>query len=158
VPTTDVLRRFCPFKGDPGPRKPDVYVDVMQSVASALQDTSACLTFDAKIIEQGPTAETGDVDILAFEDGPSLEERQHALEKGLRLLRSTIETLQQLDNSSDITSLPSDHKEELKISIVQLLPELSENAQKIRDIKAKKEYAKNTPYNRLLPLLPTIVR
>jgi hypothetical protein len=58
-----------------------MYIDVIQSVALTLQDTSAYLTFDDKKIKQGLSADTGDVDILAFEDSPSLEERQQSLRK-----------------------------------------------------------------------------
>ena len=48
IPFLDVLRNYTPYGTDTKPREPGIYIDVMESVSSALEGTSACLTFDGK--------------------------------------------------------------------------------------------------------------
>jgi hypothetical protein len=47
----------------------------MEVVSKALEQTSACLTFDGKKIKQGLTETTGDIDLLGFEEGISMRVR-----------------------------------------------------------------------------------
>ena len=64
VLSMEILREFWPY-GDANskPRKPGIYIDIMEKAAEVLHDTSVCLTFDGKKIKQGLTADSGDVDI-----------------------------------------------------------------------------------------------
>jgi hypothetical protein len=40
----------------------------MEVASKALEQTSVCLTFDGKKINQGLTENTGDIDLLGFEE------------------------------------------------------------------------------------------
>ena len=78
VPDIKVLRNFKPY-GDNSPqntRHPGIFLDLLEEVAKALPSTSVCLSFDGKKLKQGLTESNGDINLLGFEEGESLFERQ----------------------------------------------------------------------------------
>ena len=143
IPSLDVLRNYTPYGTDTKPRDPGIYTDVMESVSSALEGTSACLTFDGKKLKQGLTENYGDVDILGFEDGPSLSQRKTNVNNEIEYLSSQIGVLKLEDGSIEIGNLSSETKALMKHTLLHSLVYLSENAQNVRKIRKQKEYAKN---------------
>ena len=101
VPSVKILREFCPF-GDANskPRKPCVYIDIMEKTAELLHDTSVCLTFDGEKIKQGLTTDSGDVDFLRFEEGLSLKDRQKDLTETLKEIQTLLVEIS--DQSEDV--------------------------------------------------------
>jgi hypothetical protein len=113
----------------------------MNAVAEGTDDQSFCLTFDGKKLKQGLTADTGDVDLLGFEDGPTLHQQQQKVKDDVSSIESGTELLKCF-GESNINALPSVVKEFTKGNILHAITVVSQNANLIRDIKAKKEYAK----------------
>jgi hypothetical protein len=65
----------------------------MKVVSKALEQTSACLTFHGKKIKQSLTEHTLDIDLLGFEEGLSLKERQDVQRSEIQIVESAIESL-----------------------------------------------------------------
>jgi len=87
VPDLNVLRYFDPYevKGD---RYPGLYEDIMANLSVNLKGTSACLTFDGKKMKQVLSDDIGDVDLLGFEDGITLQQRREHLQSDLQTVQS----------------------------------------------------------------------
>ena len=144
IPSLEILRDFCPYGDDNSqPRKPGVYNDIMEKAAEVLQGTSACLTFDGKKIKQGLTADSGDVDLLGFEEGLSLKDRQNDLAETLKTFQTFLAELSNHDQETNVRGL----EEPAMLNILQTLKyahtKISQLAQDIRELKAKKEFAKS---------------
>ena len=114
----------------------------MESVSSALEGTSACLTFDGKKLKQGLTERYGDVDILGFENGPSLSQRKMNVQNEQGSLATQIDMLKLEDGSKEIRNLPSEINLAMKQTLIHSILYLSENARNVRKIRTQKEYAK----------------
>jgi hypothetical protein len=63
----------------------------MQVASKALEQTSACLTIDGKKIKQGLTENTGDIDLLGFEEGISLRIRGRTKKSYISTDRNSIQ-------------------------------------------------------------------
>ena len=63
--------------------KPSILKDMMDSMASALEDKSCCVTFDGKKLKQGLTRTGGEVDILGFEKDVLIQEKQAVIHRAL---------------------------------------------------------------------------
>ena len=142
IPSLDVLRNYTPYGTDAKPREPGIYVDVIESVSSALEGTSACLTFDGKKLKQGLTERYGDIDILGFENGPSLNQRKMNVEIEQQNLAIQIEILKHEDGSKEIRNLSCEINAVMKQTLMRSIVYLSKNVQNVRKIRTQKEYAK----------------
>ena len=141
VPTLRLLREFKPYgSGNEGMQEPGIFYDYIQEISPSLESKSACLTFDGKKLKQGLTSTSGDVNILGFEDGPSLDERLSALKVELDKETAIISNL--VDCVDDTKQLPEASKSQLKQDFDRICIKLSKNVQEIREVKRKKEYAK----------------
>ena len=125
IPSLDVLRNYTPYGTDAKPREPGIYVDVMESVSSALEGTSACLTFDGKKLKQGLTERYGDIDILGFENGPSLNQRKMNVEIEQQNLAIQIEILKHEDGSKEIRNLSCEINAVMKQTLMRSIVYLS---------------------------------
>ena len=108
-------------------------------VAEALGESSACISFDGKKLKQGLTKDSGDVDLLGFENGKSLKERKMEVE----IIRQKIQQLDvsHFDRTLDLHELPSDASTKLKDCLLDILSTISLDALKVREIKTKKEHS-----------------
>lgn len=62
VQAIHTLLTFRPYEGDISERAPGTFIDVIKKTASALESSSACISFDGKKLKQGLIKEYGDVD------------------------------------------------------------------------------------------------
>ena len=147
VPSEQVIRNFNPYNLTGTKRQSGIYNDVMDVVSKALHQTLACLTFDGKKIKQGLTENSGDINLLGFEEGMSLQQKQNVLKTELNSIESTIEVLNNLVHTEDqwqcpVSELPAITLSEFKSFLLWCLKILSSKAHNIRTIQSKKEYAR----------------
>lgn len=117
VPAPKSLRKFDPY-GVQGGRQPGIYQDIMLELSKALEKKSACLTFDGKKIKQGLTEDSGDVDLLGFEQVETLAERQLSLEEdifSLNTLQESVESMTLGDTCTNLRLLPQSYKEYIRL-------------------------------------------
>ncbi|MEW8546432.1 MAG: YqaJ viral recombinase family protein, partial [Candidatus Thiodiazotropha sp.] len=143
VPDTKTLQTFSPYGQAFGQMAPGIFSEVISDVATALGDRSVCLSFDGKKLKQGLTDTFGDVDLLGFEEGESLQEKKHKHDELLEAVYKIIRALDQLNPDNDIAEIGSDTRQDILAFIRKLLPIIGRVAQDIRAMKAKKEYAKD---------------
>ena len=138
IPSLDILRDFCPYGDDNSkPRKPGVYIDIMKKGAEVLQDTSACLTFDGKKIKQGLTADSGDVDLLGFEEGMSLKDRQNELAETLNTFKGLLLEISDHSQETDVKTLEESVRNKILQTVNYAHTKISQLAQDIRELKRK---------------------
>ena len=93
----------------------------------------------AKKLKQGLTERYGDVDILGFENGPSLSQRKMNVQNDQRGIAAQIDMLKLENGSKEIRNLPSEINLVMKQTLIHFILYLSENARNVR----KKEHRKN---------------
>jgi hypothetical protein len=141
VPDSKILRNFKPYGSNftcKGVRKPGIFEDVIEKISPALLSTSCCLTFDGKKLKQGLTEASGDIDLLGFEEGPSLNDRLSELNSELEKQQNVIDKLKESSETVQErmnVNLKTDLKQKYKL--------ISTYIQEINEIKEKKEYALN---------------
>jgi hypothetical protein len=89
------------------------------------------------------TANEGDIDLLGFEDGLSLKEKDQILQRDSLNLTGMVTRLEQLKPEEDILRLSSEDKLVLCTRLQEGLCTVSKLAHDIRAIKEKKEFAKS---------------
>ncbi|XP_052268567.1 uncharacterized protein LOC127869949 [Dreissena polymorpha] len=143
VPDIKVLRSFDRFKCD-SQRDPGIYDDVISLLEQNAGHMSFCLTFDGKKLKQGLTQQFGDVDLIGFENGPTLMEKRSILQQtteDLSVLSSQIRS--QFDKKVPLKRLPDELKAQLKHFLLNMLKTVSTGKHEMEQIKRKKEYAKD---------------
>ena len=143
IPSLDVLRAYQPYQENGKTRNPGTFHDVIDDVAVALNDTSACLSFDGKKLKQGLTNTHGDVDLLGFEEKQTLKDRQNRYECNMKLVKEIITCLEKEPDNKSMKAVSVQLKTCFRDSLLYLINELSMDAQNIRLKQAKKEYAKD---------------
>ena len=138
VPSAHILRSFDPYLSRGGQR-PGILLDMLQCLSSNLQHQSTCLTYDGKKLKLGLTDNHGDVDLLGFEEGETLIDRQHTLQNKMEVI-SQCENL--LEEISDIAQISEEAKNSTKFFLLASLKDVSIGMQEIRELKRKKEYSK----------------
>ena len=141
IPSADNLRKFTPYDSKPVERLPGTFTDVIDDVASALNGTSTCVSFDGKKLKQGLTATSGDVDLLGFEKGSTLMDRRRQLSERMELVKGLCNRLQKADTSTDLHLLSVDVSNETRQVLLDSLQILAVDAIDIRALQKKKEYA-----------------
>ena len=139
VPDENILRIFDPYLVQ-GERKPGIYTDIITTLSKSLENKSACLKFDGKKIKQGLQKDSGDVDLLGFEVGDTLNERKEKLETQIQSINNVSHNLDK--EEGDATLLNDSVTENLKDLLLDILRITSENIIKVREIRDKKEYCK----------------
>ena len=91
MPSEHIIRNLNPYNLTGLKRCPGLYTDEMQVASKALEQTSACLTIDGKKIKQGLTENTGDIDLLGFEEGISLRIRGRTKKSYISTDRNSIQ-------------------------------------------------------------------
>ena len=134
-----MLRAYQPYQENGKTRNPGTFHDVIDDVAVAFNDTSACLSFDGKIL----TNTHGDVDLLGFEEKQTLKDRQNRYECNMKLVKEIITCLEKEPDNKSMKAVSVNLKTCLRDSLLYLINELSMDAQNIRLKQAKKEYAKD---------------
>jgi len=120
VPNPKVLRSFDPYHVN-GERKPGLHEDLINTLSENLDRKSACLTFDGKKIKQGLSENCGDVDLLGFESGQTLQERKTQLDTELEEVQALQESLASLHaNERNIRSLPLTYRECIRKTLTRL--------------------------------------
>ena len=144
IPSLDLLRDFCSYGDDnSNARKPGIYIDIIEKAAEVLQDTSVCLTFDGKKIKQGLTVDSGDVDLLGFEEGLSLKDRQNDLAETLNRFQNLLFKVSDHNPDTNVKDLEESIKDEILQMLNHAHSKLSQLVQDIRELKTKKEFAKS---------------
>ena len=95
MPDVGVLREYDPYSIE-GERKPGVLKDTIVLLAENINKKSACLTFDGKKLKQALTADSGDVDLLGYEHGLSLKEKQEKLGSCITEVNEMVNEIEQL--------------------------------------------------------------
>ncbi|WAR15144.1 hypothetical protein MAR_005249, partial [Mya arenaria] len=142
VPDIKILRSFDPYE-NADRIHPGILNDAISKLGKKIGHVSACLTFDGKKLKQGLTKESGDVDLLGFEDGETLEERRSVLQKTmteLNVLSASISM--QCKRRTHISDMPKELKSNMKNVLVHSLKRLSSGMNEMEQLKKKKEYAK----------------
>lgn len=93
-------------------------------------------------IKQGLTTESGDADLLGFEDGLTLKQRKEDLAILLNALSTNIVVMKEFETNLSLKDIPRDIANDIILELKVFLSVLSTHAEKVRDIKAKQEYAK----------------
>jgi hypothetical protein len=70
------LQSFTPYGTCGTEKQPGTFIDAIECVSEALKGTSAFISFDGKKIKQGLTPTSGDVNLLGYETGSTLQERK----------------------------------------------------------------------------------
>lgn len=144
VPTENILREYNPYGEDIpdlGTRKPGIYTDIMHKISPNLQSISCCLTFDGKRIKQGLTETGGDIDLIGFENGPSLSERQAQLINAINV-HEDAKTVILLSKAEEIYQLSAEEKSQTIINMTRSYSNLSDEIKQARDLKQSKTYAR----------------
>ncbi|CAG2203306.1 unnamed protein product [Mytilus edulis] len=143
VPDIKILRNFQPYNSTKNNiREPGIFTDIMHDIANSLQDTSACLSFDGKKLKQGLSGTHGDINLLGFEDGVSLYEKQKKLEAELSMVYEIIGEIQANVKMVGLNDIPQDMKADIVSVLQEVLKLLGLTAKSLRKIKEKKLYAK----------------
>ena len=141
VPSLDILRHFSPYGTNGSERQPGTFIDAIKGVSNALHGTSACISFDGKKLKQGLTPTSGDVDLLGYEIGPTLHERQSELSHRLSVVRNLKAHLNNFNEKTTIRSLPCTVHALIRNIFLESIRAISTDAIKIREVEKKKEYA-----------------
>ena len=143
MPDISVLRNFKPYGNDSTVRRdPGIYLDVIERVANALEGQSSCLSYDGKKIKQGLTPENGDVDLLGHEKGETLAQSKQRLKDEVQLFQNVMQQLNHDDDKTDVNSLDDEIRQSLVDVLHESLKILGKYAQKARELKEKKEFAR----------------
>ncbi|CAC5359137.1 uidA [Mytilus coruscus] len=143
IPSTDVLREYTHYNDCSGKRLPGIFTDVMQKVSQSMRDQSLCISFDGTKIKQGLTTDSGDVNLLGFEDGLTLQQRKDDLCQLVSALETNIDILKRFGDEASMKCIPVDIMGDVIKELRVFLEVLSTTADIIRKIKVKKEYAKS---------------
>ena len=142
VPSFDVLRTFEPY-GHAGNRSPGLLADMIETLSFNLDHRSACLTYDGKKLKQGLTNTSGDVDILGFEPGKTLHQRQLEYQERIRQIDEVGKKLNEYTSlNSDVKNLSNEKQKDIVNVLKPTLSIISQDIIDVRDLKRKKEYAK----------------
>ncbi|CAC5359049.1 unnamed protein product [Mytilus coruscus] len=113
IPSIDVLREYTHYNDCSGKRLPGIFIDVMQKVSQSMKDQSLCISFDGKKIKQGLTTDSGDVDLLGFEDGLTLQQRKDDLCQLISALETNINILERFQDEASMKCIPADIKSDV---------------------------------------------
>ena len=141
VPSLSVLREFNPY-GSIDKREPGLLRDIIEVISEDLNHQSACLTYDGKKLKQGLTELYGDVDILGFETGETLQDRKDELVNKHQHIQSIQSELKGCINDTDIRHVNESLKNSVVRTLRQSLKELSINIQEVKETRKKKEFSK----------------
>ncbi|XP_045199092.2 uncharacterized protein LOC123553445 [Mercenaria mercenaria] len=114
----------------------------MTALAPTFQDKALCMTFDGKKLKQGLTADSGDIDLLGFEDGKSLLEKQADLELEIDRYNIVLRLFSKYDLNDNVNNLTDEEKEQVINDLKLTHKKVSMNLKEAREIKEKKEYAR----------------
>lgn len=139
-----LLRDFQPYdiELDKFESEPGILHDMVEKMAKVMEGKSCCITFDGKKLKPGLTKSGGDVDLMGFDNGPTLLEKKIELE----LLKQPIILYQsdiKRDDSRDIRSMSDEEKVQLKEKLTKSHQQISEHILDAMEMKRKKEYAKD---------------
>ena len=141
VPSFSVLREFNPY-GSIDKREPGLLHDIIDVVSADLNHQSACLTYDGKKLKQGLTESYGDVDILGYETGKTLQDRKDELRNKIQCIHSVQEELKVYINDTDIRNMNALSLQNVTGVLRVSLKDLSISIQEVKEIRKKKEFAK----------------
>lgn len=122
-------------------RKPGIYIDIMKDVARALKYGSACLSFDGKNLKQGLSQHSGDIDLLGFKEGESLQQRKCQLKSKLQSVQNILSYITDEDNIKSSNNI-TNQKQNVITALKSSIGILGRYAQKCRKVKETKKYAK----------------
>ena len=141
VPSLSVLREFNPY-GSIDKREPGLLRDIIKVIIEDLNHQSACLTYDGKKLKQALTESYGDVDILGFETGETLQDRKDELVNKHQHIQSIQSELKGCINDTDIRHVNESLKNSVVRTLRHTLKELSINIQEVKETRKKKEFSK----------------
>ncbi|XP_060581747.1 uncharacterized protein LOC132738297 [Ruditapes philippinarum] len=144
VPAVRNLRAFSPYDEIiQGGRKPGIFKDVMEFMASSWKNSSLCLTFDGKKLKQGLGKDSGDIDLLGYEDGPSLSTRVTDMKSRMQSCEDEIQRISSNEEDVDIRCLPEDVKLKLICFLKTSYTIVSLDVVTVQEVRNKKEYARS---------------
>jgi hypothetical protein len=145
VPGKDILTSYTPYdiSTDSNGRQPGIFTDMLESLAASNSNASYCLTFDGKKLKRGLKETSGDVDLLGFEQDLSLSERKCILEERKMPVNRLLCKFSEMNTVDNIcTELTDDERKEISDTLSSQYKIVSLNICASRDLKKKKEYAK----------------
>ncbi|KAH3888912.1 hypothetical protein DPMN_012957 [Dreissena polymorpha] len=116
---------------------------MIATVGQSTSNKSYCLTFDGKKMKRGLTSISGDVNLLGFEHGHSLTERQKQLEDLKKPIQEMMNVFLEVDESQNMNTIINDveRKEQVDKLFFQRKT-ISLNILNARELRKKKEYAR----------------
>lgn len=123
-------------------RRPEILLDMIETVAVVHSEKSFCVTFDGKKLKRGLTKTSGDVDLLEFETCPSLQDRIDQLEKQKKKLEIISCEFCNEEETTNIADFSQQYREEIKRLLREQIKEMSLNVIHARELRKKKPYGK----------------